>query len=500
MRFLRALELFSSCVMAASQYRESIRPQVHYSPPYGFMNDPNGMVYTNGLYHLFYQWNPKDTVAGVPEWGHATSEDLFHWTNHGVAIASATEDEGVFSGSAVLDIDNTSGFFDETVKPEDRVVAIFTSNTPEKQTQNLAYSKDGGFNFTRYSGNPVIDINSTQFRDPKVFFHEDTGRWIMAVAKSFDYEIAFYTSSNLKDWELASAFSGGLYGYQYEVPDLVKMPVVGTSEHKWVLFVSINPGMPLGGSGTQYFIGEFDGTTFTPDDYVVRMADFGKDWYASQTWSNTGDEVVGLAWASNWQYTNEVPTSPWRSCMSVAREFALMKNVKYNPGYAGYSLTQQPVINKELRTDSFHGNTPLSLQSEIGAFEFRINITGKDLGSDNTDPSSVRIKVSNATGHTTTLGLRPFDTGAHFFIDRSNQFEHPLFNEKISAYINPADNDHPVYDIHGIVDRGIIEIFINNGTTAFTNTVFVADADKLHIEADEKFSVNGEIHKLKGTW
>jgi beta-fructofuranosidase len=494
MRFLKALGLLGSCVAAASKYDEPIRPQVHYSPPYGFMNDPNGMVYTNGLYHLFYQWNPNDTVAGTPQWGHATSEDLVHWNNHGVAIASATKDEGVFSGSAVLDVNNTSGFFDDSVKPNDRVVAIFTSNTPEKQTQDIAYSKDGGFNFTRYSENPVIDINSTQFRDPKVFFHEDTGKWVMVVAKSFDFEIAFYTSCDLKNWEEVSTFSGGLYGYQYEVPDLVKLRVEGTSEYKWVLFVSINPGMPLGGSGTQYFIGDFDGETFTPDDHAVRMADFGKDWYAAQTWSNTGDDVLGLAWASNWQYTGEVPTKQWRSCMSVARKMGLKKNVKYNPGYTGYSLTQEPLVDKKLRDESCHGKAPLSLESETGAFEFRINATQNDGVS---DKSSVRIKVSNSTGHLTTLGLRP---DFHFFIDRSDQFEHPLYNEKISVYAQPDNDEKPVYDIHGIVDRGLIEIFINNGTVAFTNTVFVADADKIQIEADDGYTVNGEIYSLKSTW
>jgi beta-fructofuranosidase len=274
--------LVSACVAVgvsakmAPGYNQARRPQVHFSPAVNFMNDPNGLFYYNGTYHLYYQYNPTGITAGNQHWGHATSDDLYHWHNHPIALSPESPDEGIFSGSAVVDVDNTSGFFGNQSSSNPGIVAIYTLNTPSKETQNIAYSTDGGYTFTKYSGNPVIDVNSNQFRDPKVIWHADTKKWIMAVALPTKFSVVFYTSSNLKTWEEASTFSHqGWLGIQFECPNLVEVPVHNSDqqdsgETKWVLVVSVNPGAPQGGSFTQFFPGEFDGTKFTPEDNAAR--------------------------------------------------------------------------------------------------------------------------------------------------------------------------------------------------------------------------------------
>lgn len=306
-------------------YSGGLRPQLHFSPPQHFMNDPNGMfVDADGLYHLYYQCtvrfaspftrpllmapdNPITNVAGNQHWGHATSRDLYHWENRPIAIFPDTNTTYVYSGSAVVDVNNTSGFFPNQTNG---VVAIYTlaeyTTKPGPQTQNIAYSTDGGYTFTKYSGNPVIDINSTQFRDPKVVWHAETQRWAMVLAYASEFTVGIYTSPNLREWTHASNFSHhGLLGIQYECPNMVQMPFEynGTTAQMWLMVVSINPGAPLGGSATEYFPGQFNGTHFTAVDPVARLADFGKDNYAGQFFYGVpGDQPqVFMGWANNWQ-------------------------------------------------------------------------------------------------------------------------------------------------------------------------------------------------------
>ncbi|RSH82822.1 hypothetical protein EHS25_005812 [Saitozyma podzolica] len=263
----------------AGNYTGPLRPQVHFSPPKGFMNDPNGLhVDRNGTWHMYYQYNPTDVVAGNQHWGHATSRDLYHWTNQPIALFPPNSTSGIFTGSAVIDSNNTSGFFPNTT---DGVVAIYTLNTATKQVQELAYSYDGGYSFTPYSGNPVIDVGSNQFRDPKVIWYED--HWVMALSYATEFTVGIYTSPNLKDWTHASNFThAGLLGLQYECPNLVEVPFKNSSGTGWVLGIGINPGAPLGGSIDQYIPGQFNGTHFTAFDSAARIADFGKDNYAGQ--------------------------------------------------------------------------------------------------------------------------------------------------------------------------------------------------------------------------
>ena len=298
--------------------REYFRPEYHFSPAYGWMNDPNGMVYKDGEWHLFYQYNPYGSVWGNMTWGHAVSRDLVHWEELPPAIFPDALG-AIFSGSAVVDKDNVSGF------GKGAIVAMFTS-AGASQTQSLAYSNDGGRTFTKYSGNPVIVSDVPDFRDPKLFYDNKTGQWKVILAAG--QEVRFYSSDNLRDWTYESSFGKG-YGCHdgvWECPDLVRLSLDG--QEKDVIILNINPGGPSGGSATQYFIGTFDGHRFICDDdpSVTRWMDYGKDHYATVTWSNAPDgRIVALAWMSNWQYANSVPTKQFRSSNSIPRDLSLVR-------------------------------------------------------------------------------------------------------------------------------------------------------------------------------
>ncbi|MFP5112439.1 glycoside hydrolase family 32 protein [Bacillaceae bacterium C204] len=314
------------------RYKEKHRPQFHFSPEEKWMNDPNGMVFFNDEYHLFYQYHPFGTTWGPMHWGHAVSKDLIHWEH--LPIALYPDEHGtIFSGSAVVDWNNTTGFFEDGPG----LVAIFTSadNYPEsdrpRQRQSLAYSKDNGRTWVTYEGNPVLsDVNITDYRDPKVFWHNETNKWVMVLATG--QWVTIYTSQNLKNWEFASEFGkqAGSHDGVWECPDLFRLPVNGDeTNQKWVMFVSIgdNPQFKEG-SRTQYFIGEFDGTTFVNDnpDETVLWLDYGRDNYAGVSWSDIPAEDgrrIYIGWMSNWRYANQVPTEEWRSAMTLPRELSL---------------------------------------------------------------------------------------------------------------------------------------------------------------------------------
>ena len=327
------------------------RPIFHFTPQYGWMNDPNGLWHEIGegenaddIWHLYYQYNPNGTVWALPlYWGHATSKDLITWEHdEDVAVSPFNDESGAYSGSAVVDEDNTSGFFgalnEEQLSKSKRVVAIWTYNDADWiETQCISFSLDGGSKFKHYRMNPVVAMNSKQFRDPQVIKYENE-HWVMSVAKSHQYKIQFYTSTNLKNWKVAGDFSlYGYLGYQYECPNLAKMKYNGVTEpwsgeagknsgYLWVLFISINPGSLQGGSSTQYFIGNFDGEKFTPIKNYAAPIDYGKDFYALQIFFNSKDDsgnIYGIAWTSNWQYSGNVPTDNWRSSMSLVRRMTL---------------------------------------------------------------------------------------------------------------------------------------------------------------------------------
>src|ERR1700759_37504 len=320
--------LFSTAAMAQKPaYKEQYRPQIHFSPPAHWMNDPNGLLFYEGTYHLFYQYYPKATVWGPMHWGHAISTDLINWKNQPVALYPDSVGL-IFSGSAVVDYNNTSGFGKNGKPP---LVAIFTHHDQAKEkdgkndteNESLAYSNDGGKTWTKYQHNPVLkNPGISDFRDPNVMWYAPGKKWVMSLETKD--RLTFYSSKDLKSWTKESEFGEhlGAHGGVWECPDL--FPLTAADGKKlWVLIVNINPGGPAGGSATQYFTGDFDGKTFTPNRTDTRWLDEGTDEYAGVTWHNTGNRRIFLGWMSNWSYATVVPTSPWRSACTVPRELGL---------------------------------------------------------------------------------------------------------------------------------------------------------------------------------
>lgn len=299
---------------------EKHRPAYHHTPAYGWMNDPNGMFYKDGVWHLYYQYNPYGSQWENMSWGHSTSTDLMTWTPQPVALMG----DGlgtIFSGSCVVDHKNTAGF------GEGAVIAFYTSAGPS-QTQSMAYSTDNGKTFTKYEKNPIITSTARDFRDPHVFWNENAGFWNLILAAGQEMQI--YSSQNLKDWKYESSFGKeyGNHGGVWECPDLMKLPVKGTDKEKWMLICNINPGGPFGGSATQYFIGSFDGHKFVCEDEPseTKWMDYGKDHYATVTFDNAPDNRrCAIAWMSNWQYANIVPTMQFRSANSIVRDLGLFE-------------------------------------------------------------------------------------------------------------------------------------------------------------------------------
>ena len=424
---------------------EQYRPQIHFTPYKNWMNDPNGMVFHDGVYHLFYQYNPQANVWGNMSWGHATSTDLIHWTEQAVAL---TRDElgDIFSGSAVIDKKNTAGF------GANAMVALYTSAS-EVQQQSLAYSLDGGKNFTRFAGNPVIHNNDDNLRDPKVFWHESSSQWIMALAKGWKRGIDFYGSTDLKNWTFLSTFVVDLPGrpnLQWECPDLIQFG------SKYVLLVSVNPGGPVLGSGTMYFVGDFDGTTFTADDLEYPLwLDYGMDNYAGVTWSNTGDRKILIGWMNNWQYAGDVPCSPWRSAMTLPRELSL---IEYDgkPILANTVITEIDRIAEEWQT----AGATLDVKD---AYQLRITIdlnsnTTITLGNDANEKYVIDINAASRI----LSAKRNAATGQTSF---NGSFSIPSMRAPLNTEGNSVTLDI-------FVDQSSVEIFTLNGSMAMTNLVF----------------------------
>src|SRR5258705_1699538 len=308
------LMLYSLIMIAQAgnnSYDEPYRPKVHFSPREKWMNDPNGMVYHNGIYHLFYQYYPDSTVWGPMHWVHATSKDMIHWEQQPIALYPDSLGY-IFSGSAVVDIDNTSGFGKDGIPP---LVTIFTYHDPkgEKdgksdfQNQSIAYSLDEGRSWIKYVNNPVVkNPGIKDFRDPKVMWFEKEKKWVMTLATKD--RITFYSSANFKEWTKESEFgeNAGAHGGVWECPDW--FPLEYDGKQIWVLIVNLNPGGPNKGSATQYFLGDFNGKSFLPFNTETKWLDYGPDEYAGVTWSNTGERKIFLGWMSNWLYANVVPT------------------------------------------------------------------------------------------------------------------------------------------------------------------------------------------------
>ena len=434
-----------------SSYNEQYRPQIHFTPAKNWMNDPNGMVYADGTYHLFYQYNPQGNDWGNMSWGHATSTDLMHWKEQTVAM---TRDElgAIFSGSAVIDKNNTAGFGDNTM------VALYTSagetgDVAGKQQQSIAYSTDGGKTFTRYTGNPVIKNNDDNLRDPKVFWHEGSKQWVMALAKGWARGVEFYGSTNLTNWNHLSTFVIDLTGrpsFQWECPDLIQLG------DKWVLLVSVNPGGPVLGSGMMYFVGNFDGKEFKADalDYPLWL-DYGMDCYAGVTWSNTGDRKIMIGWMNNWTYAGAVPCSPWRSAMTLPRELKLID-------YDGKPLLANTVVSEIDKIAESWQTAGTSLDVK-DAYQLRIILQ--------LDQKST-ITLSNGSNEKYVLDVSASDrtvTAHRTSATGQTSFNGTFSVPSIQAPLNVSGNSVTL-DI--FVDQSSVEVFTENGSMSMTNLVF----------------------------
>ena len=448
--------------------REKFRPAFHHTPVYGWMNDPNGMFYKDGVWHLYYQWNPYGSKWQNMTWGHSSSTDLINWQHHPAAI----EPDGlgtVFSGSCAIDKDDTAGF------GSDAVIALYTS-AAASQVQSLAHSNDNGNTFEIYPGNPVITLES-EARDPNMFWNEATGEWNLVLAHALEHEMLVFTSPDMKQWTLQSAFGKGLGAQDgvWECPDLFELAVDGSDQKKWVLICNINPGGPFGGSATQYFIGEFDGKTFTPDrdadgNVPTKWMDYGKDHYATVSWSNAPDNrrtVIG--WMSNWQYAAEVPTMQYRSANTLPREIGLFRA---SDGEIYTSCTPSPEIgalrgNASVKKRSFtagkKSRTFALPEANGGICEITLEITPKK-------GVPVNLTLANEAGNKVEMVYNPAESTFSFDRYQSGQTD---FSQDFPAITTaPAFTDGGNLRLRIFIDRSSIEVFEQNGRFAMTNLVF----------------------------
>ncbi|MEA1785588.1 glycoside hydrolase family 32 protein [Arenibacter sp. GZD96] len=452
-------------------YSEPYRPQFHFSPKEKWMNDPNGLLYNDGVYHLFYQYYPDDMVWGPMHWGHATSTDMLHWEHKPIALFP--DEHGlIFSGSAVLDATNTSGFGTEEHPP---IVAIYTYHSMEKeqagktdyQTQGIAYSLDNGDTWVKYDGNPVINNHQgmKDFRDPKVFWNDKIRAWTMLLVAGDHLQI--WESPNLKDWKKESEFgkNQGAHGGVWECPDLFPLKVAGTDEVKWVLLISINPGAPNGGSGTQYFIGDFDGKTFSSEQTEDRWIDWGTDNYAGVTYNNTPDnERIFIGWMSNWDYARDTPTTPWRSAMTLPRKLSLKKiGKKYellNYPLEVFRTILTPDVQKDISIDAATATSITLKNFNQSQVQF------------NTEATHFQISFTNSQKETLVLTMD--GKLKQFTLDRSKSGKVD-FQENFAKNVQRMPVPHipeGSYEVRIIMDWSSVEVFINNGQYVMTSQLF----------------------------
>ncbi|WP_337950378.1 DUF4980 domain-containing protein [Prevotella sp.] len=442
---------------------EQYRPLYHHTPAYGWMNDPNGMFFKDGVWHLYFQHNPYGSQWENMTWGHSTSTDLIHWTFQGDPVQPDAWG-AIFSGSSVVDKNNTAGF------GENAIVALYTS-AGENQTQSMAYSTDNGKTFTKYDGNPIITSNVPDFRDPHMFWNEDIKKWNMILAAGQQMNI--YSSDNLKDWKFESSFGAeyGSHGGVWECPDLMKMKVRGTDKEKWMLVCNINPGGPSGGSATQYFVGDFDGHKFTCESKpeVTKWMDYGKDHYATVTFDNAPNgRHVALAWMSNWQYANQVPTMQYRSANSIPRDLGLFEY----KGNTYCSVTPSEEIT------AARSKKPSKSLSE--ACEMVVNLKG-----------DATITLSNSKGEKVVMTYKAKDET--FSIDRTLSGKTDFSSD--FAAITTAPVYGKMNKLRIFIDKSSIEVFDNDGKMAMTNLVFPTKPyDKVTIKGKTK---KYAVYKLK---
>lgn len=490
--------LASAAHSQTAAYDQPYRPQVHFSPKEHWTNDPNGLVYFQGEYHLFYQYNPFGDGWGHMSWGHAVSKDLLHWQELPVAIP---ESDGVmiFTGSIVVDHGNTSGL---CAPNTECLVAVYTgSSHPASgplQNQNLAYSRDNGRTWTRYAGNPVLDLHMADFRDPSVSWNAKEHKWLMAVSLPKEHKVRFYASPNLKDWSTVSDFgpAGDIAG-DWECPDLLRIPSIdGKGDGMWALKVGLNPGAPQGGSGEQYFLGSFDGTRFTPSTAPGShgWTNYGKDDYCAISFNNLpqGQQPVLIGWMSNWQYAAKLPTSPWRGQMSMPRQLSLLKDA------AGLALKQEPITEplrfdpKKIATITESASHNKTISTRQAPYELDLNFTsnsGQVFG----------LRLYSDDQHWTEIG---FDRSkGEFYIDRtrSGLTISPAFAARTTAAVAST---RP-FNLKLIVDRSSVEAYAQDGTIAMTDLLYPASPNnriELFSSNSKPVAARGKSWSLRSVW
>lgn len=476
----------------SAHYTEVYRPQYHFSPKSNWMNDPNGLVFHEGRYHLFYQYYPDSTVWGPMHWGHATSKDLTHWTHLPVALYPDSLGY-IFSGSAVMDYKNTSGFGTED---NPAMVAVFTyhnmdgerAGRTDYQTQGIAFSLDQGMIWQKYKQNPVIDNPGIKdFRDPKVFWHEPTQKWILVLVAGDHAQI--YHSSNLIDWEFSSSFGQdrGAHGGVWECPDLFPLTTKQGTQ-KWILSVSINPGGPNGGSATQYFVGEFDGTRFSTEQEDIKWLDQGRDNYAGVTYNDApNNERVLVGWMSNWDYAQVTPTAPWRSAMTLPRRLDLKVED------SNYFLVQKPLVDsaliaKTIQIDPVTLNDGMGLPVERSQIQFAVDLSQNTVFELYNKQERFVFTIQGSTGQ--------------MIVDRRNSGQ-INFSEKFAPGLQQVQYvpQERTAEVTVFCDTSSIEIFVDSGRYVFTNQVFpVQPYTHLKITANGPLSDNLIFTELNSIW
>lgn len=500
-------------------FKEQYRPQFHYTPPSNWMNDPNGMFYYDGQFFLHHQYNPHGITWGHMSWYQAVSEDMVHWDHKGVAIPEEGN-EMIFSGGAIVDHENTSGFGDEGETP---IVATYSSHyTYEdedpgfEQAQSLAYSLDGGETFTKYEGNPVINHEDPDFRDPNVKWHEESDQWVMVVALPIQRKVAFYGSENLREWEHLSNFGplGNTEGI-WECPDLFELAVDGDPGNtKWVLHVDMNPGAIAGGSGSQYFIGDFDGTEFTVDENAtdfeivedaphdqVLWTDYGTDFYAAISWSDVPEEDgrrLWVGWMSNWEYANVKPTSPWRSAQSIPRTVELVSVGNE------IRMAQQPIEELQQLREGHQVLENLGIDNENVSLSDR-GISGKayEIKAEFDAGSAVDfgIEVRGGDDHQTIIGYN-VET-EELYVDRTESGD-VGFNENFPTRSEaPLSLNNGKLELQILVDWSSVEVFAADGTKVLTKRIFPDPESRdvrLFSEGGQAELVSMDFWSLRSIW
>lgn len=480
LKIIFTVSMFYMKAAAQQPYHELYRPQIHFSPKEKWTNDPNGMVFYKGLYHLFFQYYPDSTVWGPMHWGHAVSTDLMHWQQKPIALYPDSLGY-IFSGSAVVDYNNTSGLAKNGQVP---IVAIYTSHNPkaakrnETENESIAYSLDEGNTWIKYSGNPVLkNPGINDFRDPKVMWYEADKKWIMTLA-AHD-RVMFYSSPDLKNWKQESEFGqdAGAHGGVWECPDL--FPLHDTGKTIWVLIVNVNPGGPNKGSATQYFTGNFDGHIFTPASTATKWIDYGPDEYAGITWSNTGDRKIFLGWMSNWLYANLVPTVKWRNAMTIPRELHLVQvgqetfvrsvPVRELSNIASKTITiGEQIINRDLNIAEKTGQikTPCMLTLTLEAAH------------------NFSLVLSNDANQKLVIG---YDQKLNqYFIDRIVAGKAGFHKEFAGMHTAPRLTDQQSMNLTILLDESSAELFADNGLTVMTE-IFFSDTpyNNIHVQTNE---------------